>query len=364
MSTSPIARTTVTNVLPGTEQGQTLRWDTGAVQWQANSDLIVDDTGNVGIGTAAPSVLLHVSKADTNRITVENTGGGQAGATFVSGAESTRLYHNGVNFSIQNLSAGSLIFNNNGAESMRINATGNVGIGTTAPAANHRLELENTTDVRMGMMLSGAMGTNIIEFHDTTGRHGFMGYSGSAMLFNQERAANIQFNTSGTERARIDASGNLSVGRTGSTIDGLTHRLLVENVTQVCGGFYRPVTGPNQVLNVYSDNFGVATLAYSIRADGSTVTGSDYRAKTIEGPHRDVLEALSAVPIYRGYLTAAGAEHSRAILLAHELQDAFPEYVTGEKDGERPQAVSYDGLIPVLVKAIQELTARVEALEA
>ena len=56
--------------------------------------------------------------------------------------------------------------------------------------------------------------------------------------------------------------------------------------------------------------------------------------------------------------------------LAHELQEEFPDAVTGEKDAVdsdgniNPQMVDYTKIIPTLVGAIKELTARIEALEA
>ena len=56
--------------------------------------------------------------------------------------------------------------------------------------------------------------------------------------------------------------------------------------------------------------------------------------------------------------------------LAHELQAEFPDAVTGEKDAVdsdgniNPQMVDYTKIIPTLVGAIKELTARIEALEA
>jgi hypothetical protein len=55
--------------------------------------------------------------------------------------------------------------------------------------------------------------------------------------------------------------------------------------------------------------------------------------------------------------------------MAHELQEVVPYVVTGTKDGmfegePQMQGLDYSKLVPVLVKAIQELTAKVEALEA
>jgi hypothetical protein len=57
-------------------------------------------------------------------------------------------------------------------------------------------------------------------------------------------------------------------------------------------------------------------------------------------------------------------------VMAHELQEVLPNYVNGDKDGKDMQGVDYSKLVPVLVKAIQELSAentslinRIEALE-
>jgi hypothetical protein len=51
-------------------------------------------------------------------------------------------------------------------------------------------------------------------------------------------------------------------------------------------------------------------------------------------------------------------------VIAHELQEVLPYSVTGEKDAEDMQSVDYSKIVPILVKAIQELIAKVNALEA
>ena len=50
-------------------------------------------------------------------------------------------------------------------------------------------------------------------------------------------------------------------------------------------------------------------------------------------------------------------------LIAHEVQEVIPELVNGEKDGETMQSINYTGLIPILIKEIQDLKARVKQLE-
>jgi hypothetical protein len=49
--------------------------------------------------------------------------------------------------------------------------------------------------------------------------------------------------------------------------------------------------------------------------------------------------------------------------IAHELQEEYPQLVEGEKDGEQMQSINYNGLIPILVKEIQDLKKRIAQLE-
>ena len=50
-------------------------------------------------------------------------------------------------------------------------------------------------------------------------------------------------------------------------------------------------------------------------------------------------------------------------LIAHELQDIYPELVNGEKDGKQLQSVNYTGLIPILIKEIQDLKKSMKSIK-
>jgi hypothetical protein len=50
-------------------------------------------------------------------------------------------------------------------------------------------------------------------------------------------------------------------------------------------------------------------------------------------------------------------------VLAHELQEVIPYAVTGVKNDEKMQSVDYSKLVPILVKAIQELKQELETLK-
>ena len=49
--------------------------------------------------------------------------------------------------------------------------------------------------------------------------------------------------------------------------------------------------------------------------------------------------------------------------IAHEVQKYLPQLVDGEYNGENNQSINYIGIIPILVKEIQELKARIALLE-
>ena len=50
-------------------------------------------------------------------------------------------------------------------------------------------------------------------------------------------------------------------------------------------------------------------------------------------------------------------------LIAHELQEFYPQLVSGEKDGIEHQSVNYIGLIPILIRDIQNLKKELEELK-
>lgn len=110
---------------------------------------------------------------------------------------------------------------------------------------------------------------------------------------------------------------------------------------------------------------GAITVSVSGTVYGSA---SDYRLKNIEGPLTGSLARVCATPVYWG--TFKDDDVRMPLLLAHELQAVSPHLVIGDKDaigedGEiRAQQVDYAKIAVDLIGAIQELSARIAALEA
>jgi hypothetical protein len=92
-------------------------------------------TGNVGIGTTSPAVKLAVYDSSTPKIHLQNTSSG----TLIS--DGFQLALSGTNGYLWNYENGSMLFATNATERMRIDSTGNVGIGTTTPLAKFDVAL-------------------------------------------------------------------------------------------------------------------------------------------------------------------------------------------------------------------------------
>ncbi|MGZ3807670.1 MAG: hypothetical protein ACXVCE_06255, partial [Bacteriovorax sp.] len=114
----------------------------------ANAADIYFNTGNVGIGTTAPSTNLHVSSSGTDNtsIIVQNTStGGHSYGLFSTGSTS-------------GAGAGKFAISDNGSPRLSIDSTGNVGIGTTSPGA--KLEISGNVKISDGTQAAGRVLTS------------------------------------------------------------------------------------------------------------------------------------------------------------------------------------------------------------
>jgi len=122
-----------------------------------------------------------------------------------------------------------------------------------------------------------------------------------------------------------------------------------------------------------SFNYANSSIGSIKRVSESSVaytTTSDYRLKTNIEPLTAAVARLLQIPARRFNWLADPNGQKVDGFLAHEAQAVVPESVTGSKDAVdadgKPihQGIDQSKLVPLLVAAVQELAARVAALEA
>jgi len=138
------------------------------------------------------------------------------------------------------------------------------------------------------------------------------------------------------------------------------------------------VPGKSCIINWDSNGVGGAStggymMYFGIRNNNSWQTwvtdttnswasASDARLKTVLGPLMDCTTKLQSInPCYFQY-NSDKTKKRRIGLIAQECQVDFPEVVS-EGPEDKMLGMAYGDLVPVLLQAIKELTARVEALE-
>jgi len=277
----------------------TLKFKTRANGGALQANMVLDDTGNVGIGTSSPTaftnyITVHHKNPSGDAIHLIESDGGIIGQTFVNDASGVVTTGARSNHPWR--------VTTNDAERMRIDSSGKVGIGTTSPS--HNLDVISTsasTDVSARIASNSNSGDN-----DGTLIIG-NGGTGDAMLrfdyegTNTDRARigvtasnqHLQFFTAGAnERMRIDSSGSLLVGI--QTINGNTASMHVDANT--ANKFCTTISHNGNTTNRFGlqiacgtdDNSGTNTMVSfldgnfdgvgSITSSGGTVTYGAFTA--------------------------------------------------------------------------------------
>jgi hypothetical protein len=241
------------------------------VVFQTNQDekMRISAAGDVGIGTTTPSVKLDISGADaaTSSLRVTNSTYGVTVrlASSIGITDRATLYTEGAH---------ALAFGTNNTERMRIDTSGNVGIGTAAIAyttsGRTTVYIDGTSSSLLGLGVGGTEAGYIGAFSSTAVEIAAAGASRALVL-----------TTNGAERARITTAGDLLVGTTSSTfafggrgvvaVNGSSEALYGLNVGGAGVG-YLFHTGTNMVLS--NEQTGGALIFSASAAERARIDSS------------------------------------------------------------------------------------------
>ena len=370
-------------------------------------------TERVGIGTntSAPSATLHVlgSAVDGSLFVVESTAtaaddhapeavfyrnanltdGGNLGLIRYRGLDSAGVVNDyaTIGAEIVDETAGTedgklrIQTSSGGTLGTRMTILSqDVGIGEESP--DSRLHIKSTAGNILKLERTSSTDNVNIEMVNDSGTM-YMGLDGGSWIVSNDSDKSSQPALSVISYSTFDTQGALfDGGRVGINTMSPAHNLHIINNSDAERGIYitDPDTGCNSGNKMIqldysadSDLDGAMFIDFhdadgnigEISGDGAATTyatSSDYRLKEDLKEISDASSVINQLKIYDFKWKKAD---KRAFgVIAHEAQAIIPQAITGEKDGDRFQSADYSKFVPHLIKAVQELSAKVTALES
>jgi hypothetical protein len=328
---------------------------TDGMLWQLNASNNIDYWG-ITSNTATASPVITFTRAGAATFSSSVTTGGDLRVPtsskifFESGAGTgNSLYREPSNGNTVLSSPVDFNFTTSaGSALMTIKSGGNVGIGTTSPVyrlhivpnvADYGIVLENLNANAYGAYFRGGKADGTTSALDVV-------------------------NVAGTGLLSVRGSGDVYVGS--STVTTANVSFYLEKTSGAFTQVFPYTSGTKTIQEYYrqsGSSIGSITYNGTITSYNST---SDYRLKE-DLKDYNALNIISKLKTYDFKWKEAGVRDYG--MMAHELQELLPSYVSGEKDAVdkdgniKPQSVDYSKLVPILIKGMQEQQAQIKELQ-
>tara|TARA_R100001082_G_scaffold109249_1_gene86031 strand:+ start:58 stop:1413 length:1356 start_codon:yes stop_codon:yes gene_type:complete len=329
------------------------------VRINSDGDLLLGSSTDAGYGplqigsTSTASTILQMLAADDGYNTIH----------FGDGTSGTARYRGYVQY---NMADEAMMFATGATERMRIDSSGKVGIGTNSPSRNLTVSSSSQTDLAI---VAGTSSSAQLCFGDSGDDNiGQIEYNNSSNY--------MALYTNTTEHIRIHSNGNVKIGQnTGTLLDNCPLQIeREESSNDSCVRTKNPSTNSRFHFDFWNSSGTQGNITVNASSVNFNST-SDYRKK--ENVNYDWDGTTEIKKLKPAKFNFIGSSDTIQGFLAHEVSSVVPIAVTGEKDGtekytdedgkektrEVYQSMDVSKLVPLLVKTIQELEARIAKLE-
>ena len=320
--------------------------------------MVIDSSGNVGIGTSTISATLHVQSTSTADLKVITTGAADAAVKIQGYDAGVHIGDatNGLRWAVWNdgpSTSSSLKFGSyalgtwygDASQVMTMESSGHVGIGTTNPAPKLHLVYSGGsygTDTDSGFINQATTGRATQRLRSIT-----------------DNPAELFFDVNGAIRWDI------SVRDSSSSYDMNFYR-------QAASPAYNTVSNPSLILKQNGDVYmpegnvgiGVTTTSYRLEVNGgfaatAITETSALKFKENITPLNSQLEIINKLnPVNFDWKEDGKKDFG---FIADEVEEIIPELVSYKEN--EVHGLHYSKLTPILVKALQEQQTQIEELK-
>lgn len=355
--------------------------------------ITADSSGQIGIGAPNPVYKLEIVQTTSGNTCVglKNTNAtGYSGVHFLSTSgvieghagfynASAGSFNNSVYFG--SITAKDVVFTTIDAERMRLFSSGNLFIGTSPADAGYKLDVNG--DARFSGLLNinsaiqfrynGVFRGQIVDYN------AYGGGGDYSPFFTSETSLAFGVNGNSTKALMISSGGVVLVNKTSLSAAGAGTKMQVATdmltTGSLAGYFFENrsggVTASSNWYGWYAVSGNIYMFNGSVNIASINTSSGVYTALSDKNKKKDFEEStlgLDAVlglkpTLYRFKTDDAGAEKKLGFI-AQEVKEFIPQaYIQTQGESEDFIGLDYNSIIPVLVKAIQELTERIKTLE-